>query len=244
MISPGKDRRSTDASAANIDVDLVVREVMRRLTEDRSGAVLSGRVVEPRTTEETEQAALRIDRPVIAVSDVTERLQPGQTLVVPPGTIVTPAARDVIREAGGSLQRATNARATGSATQLVVATADTAACPIGLIDWLQKRGHTPERLGAATFVEAVDVVVGAVSSGEKLGLLLTDSPAAAACRANRHAAVRAAAVNNREEFEEVKRTIGANLIIVDSQRVGQYAVQQIAVQFIAAGLPTCPERLR
>ena len=106
------------------------------------------------------------------------------------------------------------------------------------------RETTIARIPAANLVGGIDALAAQVGGGESLGLLVTDETAAALCLANRHAAIRAAAVADADEVSAVSRAIGANVLVVSPADRGTAALTAVARAFCRQGPQPCPAALR
>jgi ribose 5-phosphate isomerase RpiB len=77
-----------------------------------------------------------------------------------------------------------------------------------------------------------------------LGLLICQGTIAAVCLANRHRSVRAAAAADMDAAREAMETVGANLLVVDPERIPRAEFIRLATFFCRQGPRPCPEELR
>lgn len=235
----------TLTSASTVDVDLVVREVLRRLMSDRplSSPVT---VASQPTSSAVPQAPgnLNLSQRVITLADVEGRLHGAQTLTVPVGAVVTPAVRDELKQHNVTLRHsdghATPAPAT---TSLVVATAGTTFNAASLIKAMENTGTTIEQIESTNLTTTVSQVSDAVCHGNRLGVLLTDKPAMAACMANRDARIRAAVARSLADVTAVVDSLGANLLMIEPLSTGMYALRSMITAFVRTSNGHCPAEL-
>jgi hypothetical protein len=77
--------------------------------------------------------------------------------------------------------------------------------------------------------------------GECEGVIaVTGKPEALACYANRNAQVRAAAVETGEQVKRIKRTVGANLFVVDPGEQSVFALRSLLREIVSGGKPAVP----
>lgn len=184
---------------------------------------------------------------VLTVRDLEGRLSGVRTVQVALKTIVTPAAADLLREAGVTLLRGAAANAAGSATpashRLLLATAQTKYCTDALTKDLRRAGVDVTRIPRGSLAEAVSAVAAQVSAERLSALVVSDEPYAAACLANRRAAVRAAVVQTADDARRAIAAIGANVLVVDPRRCGAAELRRVARELALTGGASCPASL-
>ena len=166
-----------------------------------------------------------------------------QRVVVSARAVVTPSARDLLKENNVSLVRTLKSVA-AAGLELVLATLDSRFDSDGLVRSLQKRGVVVQQVKLADGVHAIDSVSREIIERVKIGVVLTSRVATAICVANRHRGVRAAAANNRGEIENAIREIGVNLVVIDITRRGMLEIERMVEAFIAAPQRECPAELK
>src|SRR5690349_18307242 len=92
-------------SSSSIDIEEIVREVLRRLPERPN-------VKSPDKQLATRANEIVIDQRVVTLASLDGRLTGATQVVVPRGAVVTPAVRDILRQSGVALTFATADRAT------------------------------------------------------------------------------------------------------------------------------------
>jgi hypothetical protein len=176
---------------------------------------------------------------VISVADLAGRLEGVRVVIVPRGAIVTPAARDMLRERGVSLASRAAAVEKKAVARLTLGVAEGGSDAAELVRGLREDGVEVEQLARSGLASVVQELADRIVRDGRLGLLLTNNPLAAVCRANRHRSVRAAIGNNAMEVGRALAAIGANLLIVEPQGRGAFALRQAARAF-CRGASGCP----
>ncbi|HTQ37744.1 MAG TPA: RpiB/LacA/LacB family sugar-phosphate isomerase [Pirellulales bacterium] len=211
-------------------VEQIVHAVLARLGNAASAA-------------STPHGELVLNDNVVSAATLANRLDGIQRVVVTARAVVTPAARDILKEKNVTLVRTLQAKAAAS-VQLVLAHTEakkgTNYDCTDLIRQLQQRGVEVEQLPTGQAGKVTHELAEAVSRGKKLGVLLTDQVAAALCAANRRRGVRAATAANRGEVYDVMQNLGVNLLVVDSVRRSGPEVQRIVEAFAATPSQACP----
>lgn len=187
-------------------------------------------------------AALVWNDRVLTVGDLKGRLGGLRRLAVGPRTIVTPAASDLLREAKVELTRGDATGLSLQAGSLIVATAGTDFCTEGLRKHLSQRGIETVRVPRGGLIEATRATIEQVASTSLPALLLTCDALAAVCLANRHRAIRAAAVRTVDEARQARAQVGANVVVVDPIRRPAAELQRIARE-LATEAAACPTEL-
>lgn len=237
---------SNTAVASPVDVDAVVREVLRRLTSDRP---LTGNIVSPVAAPSrqgpTEAGNITLSGRVVTLDDVENHLETATTLIVPIGAVVTPAVRDALKKHGVALRHADSetSAANQSASTLAVASTAGAYQADNLTKALSGTRSIVEEIKTEDLANAVSQLVAAVTRNQRLGILLTGKSALAACMANRDAHVRAAVVHSLADVAAVTESLGANILVVDPQTTGLHTLRSMATAFVRRATDYCPTEL-
>ncbi|MEX0726446.1 MAG: hypothetical protein WD065_09280, partial [Planctomycetaceae bacterium] len=94
---------------------------------------------------------------------------------------------------------------------------------------------------AGTLDEGIVMAVTPLSRAEIAGvMLLTDRPHAAACLANRNAALRAAVVKELSDVELLKKELGPNMYCLSPQGWGGFALRKVIMACVDGQLPKAP----
>lgn len=162
--------------------------------------------------------------------------------------VVTPAARDWLRDRGVSISRSgenatkPSVAATSTASVQTANTSVETALPrlfiAGAVDWLPglakqlcpKQTKVAERVADdASVVRAIAV---AIRSGHRSGLALVDAPHSALWQAARDDLLRPAVVSQWSDLAEIFREVPVNLLILPSKRWGVAGAANIARRFL------------
>jgi hypothetical protein len=195
--------------------------------QNNSGQPLNARVIGTRELE--------------AIKPDTKRV------VVQRGTVVTPAARDWLREKKIELAWATNG--SGAKTQQTGGKAAVgAAKPMirsivlgqaagrfdatALVRQLESRGYAIQRLAHAGLEQVARELAASAAFDGTPAVLLTDQPWAAVVAANRHPIARAAWVRDRRETIAAQREAAMNLAIINVAGQSPFGMLNTILPFI------------
>jgi hypothetical protein len=224
-------------------VDQIVSEVLARLGGTPPAGAAADRSSAPAAAATSSNSTLVLEDPVVTGEVLEDRLNGHAQVTFGRRTVLTPSARDVLRDRGIEWSRSAG-------------NAPAAACA-AVGPWLAIVSHTTpavERLvgemgdGSAwrseltgTVEEASRRATSAICRGEATGVLVvSDRPESAACLANRNAQVRAAVVRDAAEVASAARTIGANVLCVAPHGRSSFELRNILRAFIANGSPRVP----
>lgn len=244
---------------APIDIDLIVREVLKRLAQMTDGAAPTKTVHSVPSTNGQEkitapqapvapkpQGVLVISDRVVTTAQLQGKLDGIQRVQVVPRAVITPAVRDLLRDRKIELQfvepAATAAAASGPL--LVVGVAETSFSPAAVLRNLSQGGVRLEQLARTGLDVVAAELAEQVRLGGSLGVLVTEQTHAALCLANRHAGVRAAWGGCVKGVEKAKQAIGANVLVVSPKGKSTAELEQMLQAFVRAGVPACPAILQ
>jgi hypothetical protein len=222
-------------------IERIVGEVLVRL-----GAAAAVRVDRPRSQPSPASGSvsdLTLDDKVVSAATLKDRLNGVQRLIVSARAVVTPSARDLLKENNVSLVR-TLKSAAAAGVQLVLAGLDSRFDTASLILMLDHRGIAVQPVASAEAGGAFETISRAIREAGKLGVVLTNRVATAVCVANRHRGVRAATASNRGEIESIIREIGVNLLVIDTARRGTLEIERMVATFVASPQRDCPVALK
>ncbi len=161
-------------------------------------------------------------------------------------TILTPSAQDLLRAKGLNWKRVAEAaphtNALASQTWKIILQQVTPQLKT-VLEELQKPGSIAwMREIAGTLEEGIGMAVTPLSRAEVTGvMLMTDRPHAAACLANRHAALRAAVVKELSDVESLRSQLGPNMYCLSPQGWGGFALRKVIMACVEQGPPTIPK---
>jgi hypothetical protein len=186
---------------------------------------------------------LTVHEAVVSTHALADRLSGVRKVLVSTKAIITPAARDLLKQHKITIGRvAANAKRDKPA--LVIGMADTPADPADLLRMVSPLAGGIERLAKTGMATVVAELADAVAKDGRLGLLLSGQPLVAACLANRQAGVRAAVARDRDEVVQAIGSLGMNLLVVDPARRSLFQLGQMVKQFLQSGPAQCPAGLK
>lgn len=204
-------------SAAQIE--RLVREVLAQLAP----------MPAPRAEATTE---LWLEQSVIAVRDLEERLAQVKQVVVPAKAILTPAARDFLKERGIQVRRATVVTPKASRpTTLLLGVAETRHETTAVISQLRQRGVQVEQLARTGLKTVVAELAIEASRGGRRAWLLTEATHEAVCLANRTPGVWAATAQHRGELAAARKAIPLNFVITNPAASTTFQQTQLAQEY-------------
>lgn len=193
--------------------------------------------------EESPRAGREVVLPgrLITLAELEGRTAGATALRLMPSAVITPAARDRLRELDIAVRFDVGQAAP---CPVVLAEADAAIDSRGLTAMLGREGIPVKRLAASSLARSIDALTAEVARGESLGVLLTAWAVPAACAANRRRGVRAIAAGRSDEALRAHRAAGANLLVLEAGRMSLLELKRTLVQCAAAGLRECPAGFR
>ncbi|MDO4558408.1 MAG: hypothetical protein Q4C47_05540, partial [Planctomycetia bacterium] len=186
-----------------------------------------------------------------------------QSLEVPVRAIVTPAVLDELRRHGVSLEYVRLEPVETSGVSAAVAKPDSGVVrtPVQVVlavvlsrftgtDGLMKTVRQME-LDATLYtgnclIQATDELSTSLVGRNRLGILVTDHPAAAICLMNRRRGLRAiqAVARGAEVVVRDAVAVGANLLVIDPREIGFWIMRQTVQRFLKSGPYQVPDVLR
>ncbi|MFI4876435.1 MAG: hypothetical protein ACIALR_13885 [Blastopirellula sp. JB062] len=185
-------------------VRLVVQQVRAQPSRSESTAPADAGV---RISPDGSEVALA--ETVITLQTLEGRIGGAGALVVSPTAIVTPAVRDALREKGVRLLRDSEVAKRAKKQVEVLAFAAN-----GLTAW-RERGPVGVLIDLTSTVKQAAIAV----KQDKLAILLTASPEAACCAANRDPELRAVSVDSIAALDRVLPQTAANVVAVDPSKL-------------------------
>ncbi|TWT29998.1 hypothetical protein [Blastopirellula retiformator] len=197
-------------------VDRIVRLVVQQVRALEKSPAATSVQLAPSVEISSDGSEVALADKVVTVETLEGKIGGAKSLVVSPKAIVTPAARDQLREKGVRLLR--DSEAAKRAKKPVEVLAFNAS---GVMSW-RERGPVGVFIDLTSTVKQAALAV----KQDKIVILLTESPEAACCAANRDATMRAASVDSIDALDRVLPQTAANVIAVDP---GKIARDQIAL---------------
>ena len=231
------------------EIEQIVREVLARLDlradQPRPSGGNSPAGIPAATTQTAPADSLTLAERVITADLLSRRLNGVRQVMLLAGAIVTPSAKDLLRERniGWSFGLATSTTAASAGRTLFVGVADSTFCPAALVRGLAKHGVQVQQVASAGLVPVTQELSEQVALSGSLALLLTASTAAAVCVANRRRGVRAIQAGTMEQLVAGIEAIGANLLILDPAATSYFQLQRTITRFCDPAPRNCPKHL-
>ena len=233
--------------AGEINVDEIVREVLAQLAghavSDASWnpTVSTAKVKESETKNTAAKNELRIDARVVSLAELDGRLEGVTQITVCNLAVLTPAARDLLRQKKISVGYRIEQKSTAAIRHtLSIGLAETRFEPTLLVRMLSESGTAVEQIARSGLASVTDELCDLAAKSGHLCLLLTGQTAASVCLANRQRGVRAVLGVNVKSVSEAVSAIGANVLIVDSSGRSAFELRQMVREFIKPGERRCP----
>lgn len=253
----------------SIDLDQLVQSILSDLRPiERPRGVAPS--CASRIPENTPQAAthedsrdpgeLLITRKVVALAEIQDRIETLRRIIVSEKTILTPAVKDEIKKrnieiivrAGKDRENGNspcNPRYSGTSksNRIWIALHALKKVPAQLIGNL-KRQYELHYESFECVLETVNAAVARISAASENeesanGVVLTSHAAIAHCVANRRCELRAVIGWEVNPLKTDVPQLGANLLIVDPNRVGSFKTQELIKSFLAAEVREKPKFL-
>lgn len=218
------------------EIERIVREVVRRLET----ASTPSSTPAPALPAESNSRDLYLNLPVISVARLEGKLIGVKQVVVSPSSVVTPAAKDLLRDQKIALVRGeVNKPANNWKLSLAVGVAETSYEPAALWREVKAENVQLEELARTGLASVTAELCDQVARGGRLGILLTTNVAAAVCLANRTRGVRAAEARCATSTRDAVRGVGVNLLVVNPQGKSTFELRRM-ISVLLAGAGDCP----
>ncbi|MCG6156843.1 hypothetical protein [Rubinisphaera margarita] len=198
----------------NVDIESIVGNVLAEL-QQRGHTVSTAVPSVPQNEQKRNQSPLLTDR-VITADLLAQNVQPAATISIPAGSIITPAARDYLREKKIQIQQRQPAGTTKAAPAamkwrgLIVTAGDTLKSSLANLEkntnigWSQESSDSTEA--------AAETAKHELARGGAHGFVIcTDRVATACCLVNRSESVRGVAINSVKDIPAIAE-LKANVI--------------------------------
>ncbi|MBI3468817.1 MAG: hypothetical protein HY000_37920 [Planctomycetes bacterium] len=230
-------------TAKEANIERIVREVIAKLSaaemaphEANGETELCAGLPTPHQREQRTSEELVLSARVVTLGEL-DRLDGVKRLVVPPRAVITPAARDLLRQRGVDVAYALPR--SGTKRRLAVGSSKDGRDPAALIQRLKAEGIEVERVANTGLGEMVAEVADLVARSAHLGLVWTAHTTAALCLANRHHGVRAVCGADATILQQAIQAVGANVLIIRPGSLSDFQLRRLMSEF-CNGTPTCP----
>jgi hypothetical protein len=218
--------------ASRAEIERIVRQVL---------AEMGGASREHATARSLSE--LVVASQVVSTKELEGKLDGVERIVVPRGAVVTPSARDLLRERKITIASAVSVARAKWSRQIVLGVAETGCDAASLVGVLSGEGVMVERLPNVGLVNVVDELCQHVSKGGAWGLILTGQTAAAVCLANRHSGVRAASAANATAIVQAVSSVDANVLAIDPSGKSGFEWKRLIRAWLG-GKRNCPADVR
>jgi len=222
-----------------LDIDEIVRQVLAALGAEHASPAPRPAQSAPATNGRVELASK-----VVTVGELEQQIGNAKQLVLRRGAVVTPSARDWLRDKNIGLEYRNTSAQAAAEHRLVVGLADSRYEPAALVRAIEGDGVSVEQLARTGLVSVVGEMCDQVSSGGLLGLLLSGRASAAVCLANRRKGVRAITATDARQVGRAVDEVGANLLVVDPAGRSLFELLKMARQLACGGPRKCPDALK
>lgn len=226
-------------------IERIVREVLAQMGHAAaSPAPVPPPAPAPAAPAPPADDSLVLNRRVVTLADLPERIQAVRRLVVPRGAVVTPAVKDLLQQQRIALMFGQSNPSQAQAVRVVLAVAAAHYDSAALESALGREGYPVEPRRHDCLIRAIDQLADDVQSGATMAILMTEHPAPALCLANRRPGVRAVLGVRADRVAAETESVGANVLVADPTAAGFFVLKQMAVQFLRGGPKPCPEAFR
>ena len=215
-------------------VETVLREVISRLQDGKENEQ-SAPPSNPATPKFTQS---------VITADCLERNLNGNTrILIGSNSIITPSARDVLRERNIDWSRAdAKTSADADRARWTVAVVDsTPAVEAAITDQTERGGVCWQRQSGGDARAALTRLLSDCELDNSDGtVVITREPELAACLANRHRRVRAAVVRDVQHVKNIRQQIGANWFCLDANRLSFIEIRNLLTEISNGPVPKVP----
>lgn len=224
---------------SNYDIESIVKQVLAEINAASTDNSTAGQLI--------------INEPVVTLERIEGHLDGTSQLVIPRGAVVTPSARDLLREKNIALTFSTGTDEKvkgGRRGELRLSLMGTLVKPAlnfnltALERGLQNDGFDVEQSTSDCLIETTDRFAALIKNDNAvLGAIVTSHPAPGLCLANRLEGVRAIAPATPADVERDVKAVGANLIIINPAGRGIFQTKKMISDFCSSGPHECPPAL-
>ena len=203
-------------------VEQIVQRVLEHLGTPAGAAPLSD--VSPATASVSKEA--RIAEHVVTQALLVDAANGSKHVWIAPTAILTPSARDFVRNSGIEIIRepAQTKSASSPRWQVIVCTSTPQS--VAAVESLKDRGIACDLQLVGLPAEAAAQAVSALCRGEaEKTVVFTSQPELVACLSNRNDRVRAAAIADISAVERVQTNLNANLLAIDPNGKSLYELR-------------------
>lgn len=213
-------------------VDEIVAQVMHRLS--RAAPLGIDKEAVGANSAEDSTTVMRLSETVLTADVLEQRLNGVKRVEFIPTAVLTPSARDYLRQRGVEWSRVATERAQGRLQRSWKALIgrSTPALESALRDGVGTGDSSWETMLTGSDDEAVETSASILSRGDGSGAaVFSAKPVAVSCAANRNERVRAAVAVSRSCVVAAREQIDVNLLCVDPRGKSMFELRNILREF-------------
>jgi hypothetical protein len=215
-------------------VDLIVQRVVAQLGPGAVAAAPDASAIQNRVGDTSPVPAAQIADQVVTQQLLAERVNGSNQVCIGSKAILTPSARDFVKQRGIKIIRETAAAKTATLRWQVIVTKPIANISAAIASLSELGVAVDQRLSGLP-AEAAAQATSALCRGEAAHVVVfTAHPEFVACLANRTVKVRAAAVPDVAAVERVRVSMNANLIAIDPASRNAHEIKALLKAFNAS----------
>jgi hypothetical protein len=175
---------------------------------------------------------VQISEVIVTQALLAETINGAKQVQIGPTAILTPSARDFVRNHGIEIIRETSSRgASASVRWQIIATVATPAIA-ATVEGLMARGVFADFRLLGLPAEAASHAISVLCRGEAVKVVVFSSqPELVACLSNRNDGLRAAAISDVAAAERVQKTLNPNLLAIDPSGKGVQELKALLKRF-------------
>lgn len=222
-------------TAEDANIERIVRDVIERLSAANVAThETNGKAEDPKPARDE----LVLSARVVTVSELTA-LKGVKRLIIPPRAVITPAARDLLRQ--HAIDVAYSVRPSGPRPRLVIGASDAGRDVAALIEKLIADGIEVQRLANAGLGTMTAELADLVARSGYVGMVWTVHTVAALCLANRHHGVRAVCGSDVTTLRQAIHDVGANVLIIRPGSLNDFQLRQELADVCKNMQGSCPD---
>jgi hypothetical protein len=211
------------STADRSEIERIVRQVLAEIADRHAVARPPGHRADGDGRE------LVVVEKVVSTKELENRIEGVTRLLLTRGAVVTPAARDLLRERQIAIATALDPDKRRAETyHVVMGKVDTNFEVASLAALLARDGATVEQLPQTGLADVTESMCEHVAMSGHMGVLITRKTAAALCLANRRRGVRAVLGSNVAAVQDAVATLSANFLVVDPEEKATFEWRRLA----------------
>ncbi len=212
-------------------VELIVQRVLAHLGTPAGGAPgTTGSAIALQPT--AAPRGVQISESVVTQAILAEAVNGLKQIRISPTAILTPSARDFVRDHGVEVIREPSSRGASASVRWQIITTVSMPQIAAAVEGLKTHGIAADFRMLGLPAEAASQAVSAVCRGEAVKVVVFSSqPELVACLANRNEQLRASAVSDAAAVERVRKTLNANLLAIDPSTKGVHELKALLKTF-------------